>query len=56
MKIFSAILKLLVLFSMLIWTAYGTLVAVKCKTDFDCLMCGPGARCVNRQYCQPCTR
>nr|ALX72351.1 potassium channel toxin KTx10 [Odontobuthus doriae] len=55
MKIFSAILKLLVLFSMLISTAYGTPIAVECKTDRDCRMCGPRSSC-NGQYCQPCTR
>nr|AMX81482.1 venom toxin meuTx22 [Mesobuthus eupeus] len=55
MKIFFAVLVILVLFSMLIWTAYGTPFPVKCRTDRDCIMCGLGISCKN-SYCERCTR
>nr|ACJ23150.1 putative potassium channel toxin Tx8 [Buthus occitanus israelis] len=42
MKIFSAILKMLVLFSMLIWTAYGTPIA----RGLDCSKADLPAECL----------
>nr|AIX87683.1 potassium channel blocker AbTx12 [Androctonus bicolor] len=51
MKIFFAILLILAICSMVIWTVNGTAIAVGCVTDADCFRKCPGNPPCKQGFC-----
>nr|Q967F9.1 RecName: Full=Potassium channel toxin alpha-KTx 14.1; AltName: Full=BmKK1; AltName: Full=Toxin Kk1; Flags: Precursor [Mesobuthus martensii]CAC38035.1 K+ toxin-like peptide [Mesobuthus martensii] len=51
MKIFFAILLILAVCSMAIWTVNGTPFAIKCATDADCSRKCPGNPSCRNGFC-----
>nr|AIL48752.1 potassium channel blocker pMeKTx14-2 [Mesobuthus eupeus] len=51
MKIFFAILLILAICSMAIWTVNGTPIAVRCSTNSDCFGKCPGYPICKNKFC-----